>query len=195
MFNCKGCGVNKTVADFRVHKRGYRIGKCRECERTYQREWSQRDPAKYRERKRESMARRRAADPQAVREYQRQDYRNNRDARLAVMAAYQRRRFFWIRATKLSGVTAHDLARLWRAQSGLCALTGRRLDRSAQLDHKLPKARGGLDAGNLQWVCQEVNLAKRDLTDVEFVALCDDVMSWIGKRIAMVQANRLEVAA
>ncbi len=141
--------------------------------------------------KREIMAKRRAADPDAARDYQRRNYWANRDTRLAVMKEYQRRRFFWLRASKLkSDVSATDLARLWKQQRGLCALTGRRLNReNAHLDHITAKARGGNDAiVNLRWVCTEANLAKRELSDAEFVALCSDVMRWIGERIAMVEA-------
>jgi len=83
-----------------------------------------------------------------------------------------------------------DLARLWKLQRGQCAMTGRRLTRdTAHLDHIVAKARGGTDAiGNLRWVCTEANLAKRELSDAEFLALCSDVMAWIGNRIAMVEA-------
>lgn len=199
MFDCKGCGMNKAAEEFRVHKRGYRIGKCQECERAYQREWSRRDPEKYRQRKRESMARRRAADPEAARAYARHDHHANRPARTAKMREYAARRFFWAKATKLRApvrATPADLWKLWKAQRGLCALTGRRLDRSAQLDHKVPRARGGGDElANLQWLSPEANLAKRDLTDDEFAALCGDVMRWIGRRVQMVDAMLREVAA
>lgn len=83
--------------------------------------------------------------------------------------------------------TPNELSRLWKWQRGRCALTGRRLDRSAQLDHILPKARGGDDsAGNLRWTCEAVNIAKRHMTDDEFLTLCGEVMAWIGRRIQMV---------
>jgi hypothetical protein len=113
------------------------------------------------------------------------------------MRAYYGRRFFWGRAMKLRGegrATTTDLARMWKQQRGLCALTGRRLTReSAHLDHIVAKARGVTDEiGNLRWVCTEVNLAKRELSDEEFVALCSDAMRWIGERIAMVEAIRSE---
>lgn len=191
MHDCKGCGLNKPPEEYRVHKRGYRIGKCRQCEREYQREWTKRDPDKFRKRKRESMAARRRADPEAVREYQRQDWIQNRPARIAAMKAYQHRRFFWLRACKLDGITAFDLASIWRKQRGRCALTGRRLDRTAQIDHIHSKARGGGDdKSNLRWLCREANMARRELSDAEFLALCSDCMRWIGTRIAMVDAIR-----
>jgi 5-methylcytosine-specific restriction endonuclease McrA len=108
------------------------------------------------------------------------------------MRRYAQRRFFWSKATKLRGEDAATflaLARLWKEQRGLCAITGRRLDRTAEIDHRLPRARGGGDnIANLQWVTREANRAKRDLTDAEFVALCSDVMRWVGRRIEMVEA-------
>lgn len=195
MFVCKSCGVTKPPLEFRVHKRGHRLGKCKACEREYQREWSRREPEKYRARKRESMAKIRAANPDAARAYSREYHAANRDQRTAKMREYTRRRFFWTKAMKLRGedrATAEDLAALWKSQRGRCALTGRQLDRSAQLDHKLPKARGGDDrASNLQWLCEPANLAKRDLTDEEFVALCADVMRWIGQQIAAAASSRI----
>ena len=141
--------------------------------------------------KREHMARKRAADPEAARAYSRNYHHANREKQVAAMRAYYASRFFWAKAMKLRGsgrATAKDLASIWKAQRGRCALTGRRLDRTAQLDHKLPKARGGGDEPeNLQWLCREANLAKRELTDQEFADLCSDVMAWIGRRIQMVE--------
>lgn len=140
-----------------------------------------------REAKRVHMAERRLANPAAVREYQRTLHHRNRDANCATMRAYYAKRFFWGRAMKLRGedrATARDLALLWKRQHGRCALTGRRLDRSAQLDHILAKARDGRDAAsNLRWLCKEANLARRELSDAEFRSLCADVMRWIGERI------------
>ncbi len=70
-----------------------------------------------------------------------------------------------------------ELASLWKKQRGKCALTGRRMDRTAQLDHIIAKARGGSDrVDNLRWLCAEVNLAKRELSDSAFFTLCRDVM-------------------
>lgn len=139
--------------------------------------------------KREHMARKRASDPEASRQYQRDWHAANRERNTQKMRDYYARRFFWGRAMKLRGADRADyrqLASLWRRQRGLCALTGRRLDRSAEVDHILPKVRGGGDAiGNLRWVTRQVNLAKRDLTDDEFVEMCCNVMRWIGRRIEM----------
>ena len=144
-------------------------------------------------RKREGMARRRAADPDAVRAYQRAHHKKHRERRNAAMRRLHRRRFFWTRAMHLrqeGRATASDLSRLWKRQRGRCALTGRRLTReNAHLDHIAPLARGGGDGiENLRWVCHEANLAKRALSDEQFVALCASVVRWIGQRIQEVDA-------
>lgn len=140
--------------------------------------------------KREGMARLRAKDIQVARAKGRAHHAKHRERHNTKMRAYTSRRFFWKREQHLRGkdkATARQLALLWKQQRGICALTGRRLDRSAQIDHKLPKARGGSDQiENLQWVCEEANIAKRHLTDEEFIVLCGDVLRWIGERIAQV---------
>ncbi len=134
------------------------------------------------------MARRRALDPDKARAKQRAWHGKNRERNKEKLRKYYARRFFWGRAMKLRGAdraTPQDLARLWKNQRGLCALTGRKLDRTAQLDHILSKARGGRDnTGNLRWLCKEANLARREMNDAEFAALCADVMRWIGERIS-----------
>ncbi len=139
-----------------------------------------RTPDEVRKAKREGMARQRALNPEYMRRRQNQWYHRNRDRVRAQQAALYARRFFWARAGKLRGdrrAIMRALARMWRRQRGRCALTGRRLGRNAQLDHIRPISRGGSDKlSNIRWVCPEVNMAKRDLTDAEFFALCRDVM-------------------
>lgn len=154
-------------------------------------------PNEIRERKRLAMAAKRASDPVASRERHRQYHQQNRERRNAIAREYAAKRFFWVKAVKLRGdnrASATDLARLWKQQRGRCAITGRRLTRSAQLDHIMPRAKGGGDQiSNLRWLCKEANLAKRDLTDDEFFALCGDVMRFIGERIEHI--NKLREAA
>lgn len=104
--------------------------------------------------------------------------------------AWARRRFFRNKAARRCGATAEQLFGLWVRQRGRCALSGKKLDRTAHLDHVLPKARGGADCiSNYRWVAPEVNLMKRDLTDTEFMAICRDCMAWIGERIAAVDSR------
>jgi hypothetical protein len=143
--------------------------------------------------KREYMARKRESDPDAARAYGRSYHHANRDKKTEKMRAYSEKRFFWTKAMKLRGedrATTKQIALLWKDQRGKCALSGIKLDRTAQLDHKMPKARGGNDKiENLQWLSAKANLAKRDLTDEEFVFLCSSVMRWIGERINEVHNN------
>lgn len=140
-----------------------------------------RTPEEIREGKRLHMERHRAKDPDAARAYQRAHHEKHRERHIQEMRDYYARRFFWGRAMKLRGegrASTADLARLWKKQRGHCALTGERLTReNAHLDHITAKARGGSDQlKNLRWVTRPVNLAKRDLTDAEFFALCSAVL-------------------
>lgn len=145
-----------------------------------------RTPDEVREAKRKAMAERWRSQPEKMRAYARANHAKNAAKKNAAIREMSATRIFWARALRFKGVTAHDLASLWKRQRGLCALTGRKMDRTAQVDHILPRARGGLDdISNLQWVCAEANLAKRNLTDAEFLALCSDVMRWIGERIPL----------
>jgi|SRR3990167_4326367 len=142
--------------------------------------------------KREGMARLRAMNPGAARRKRNEFYAKNREAQKAKMRAYAKRRFFWNREMHLRGenrASASQLSAIWKTQRGLCALTGRRLDRTSQLDHIVPRSRGGGDGlGNLRWVCATVNMAKRDMTDAEFISLCSEAMRWIGQRIQQVDS-------
>ncbi len=149
-----------------------------------------RTPEQVRQSKAQHMAAKRARDPDTHRAYQNEQRRKNREAINAKVREQTAARLFWARALRLrNGITAFDLASIWRKQRGMCALTGRKLDRTAELDHKHPKARGGKDElSNLQWVTREANRAKRDLTDAEFLALCQDCARWIGERIEAVEA-------
>lgn len=87
--------------------------------------------------------------------------------------------FKWKARKSYVWLTEEELKSLWEAQSGLCALTGRPLDTSAELDHIVPKTRGGKDTpDNAQWLCGAANQAKRNMLDDEFVAFCREVVAW-----------------
>ncbi len=91
--------------------------------------------------------------------------------------------FFRFRARgTLRWLTAQQLEDLWVQQNGCCALTGRPLTTTdAQIDHKIPRARGGLDTyENARWVLRKPNEVKRDLLDEELVELCRDILETIG---------------
>lgn len=197
MHTCKACSLTLPTDSFRVHKRGYRIGKCRQCENAYQREFYAKGGEVTRKRKRDHMAKLWAEKPEAMRLVSREFHHRNKERINAQRRGHHVTRLFWTRALKFRGITAADLARLWKKQRGLCALTGRKLDRTAQVDHKLPLARGGTDElTNLQWTTAEANRSKRDLTDAEFLALCQDAVRWIGQRIdavALIQRSQTAI--
>lgn len=70
MFACKTCGLTLSAEHYRIHKRGYRIGKCRSCEAAYQRAFYANGGEKTRTRKREYMASLRMEKPNEIRAYQ-----------------------------------------------------------------------------------------------------------------------------
>lgn len=84
--------------------------------------------------------------------------------------------FFVWRAKRSYGgasFTAMQLRELWERQRGICGLTGKELGPDAELDHIVPRARGGsLALVNVRWVTPQANRAKRDMLDEEFLALC-----------------------
>ena len=137
-----------------------------------------------REAKRIAMRDSRIRNPQRMRDVRRAWYWRNAQAVLTKNRKWARRHFFRNKAARRCGATAEQLFSLWVRQRGNCALSGRKLDRTAHLDHILPKARGGQNCiTNYRWVAPEVNLMKRDMTDMEFFAVCKDCMEWIGERI------------
>ena len=79
-----------------------------------------------------------------------------------------------------------DLKAIYDAQKGLCAYFGVPivLGGNAQIDHKIPKARGGTnELSNLQWVHKWANFCKLDLTETEFTESLDKMLPFIiGKR-------------
>ena len=148
-------------------------------------------------RKREAMAKRRR-DPSLagrVREIQRHAYANGGAAkqRDRIRRTKEDNWFKWrvqfVRRSEPT-VTVAGIMALWEKQDGCCALTGEALTReTAQIDHATPLTRGGRGLGitNLQWVTKQVNLAKRDLTNEEFLGLCNSVVEWLGRRLAQVE--------
>lgn len=133
-------------------------------------------------RKRDGMARHRAANPDVIRETARRTYYKHRDRRLELAKTVRVQRFFAQKAYGLEAVTTKDLARIWKRQRGRCALSGRRLDRSAEVDHIFPRSRGGTDAlENLQWLSREVNRAKREMIEADFIAMCQEIAGWAYK--------------
>jgi 5-methylcytosine-specific restriction endonuclease McrA len=101
--------------------------------------------------------------------------------------ALRARHFFRWRARNWSrkgSVTAWQLMCLWKKQRGLCALSGRKLGRDAHLDHIVPLSRGGSSGiENLRWLDPIINQARQNMTDEQFLAMCNQVAEWIGRRV------------
>ncbi len=109
--------------------------------------------------------------------------------------AYAERRFFYKTAANCLGRSeelkgkgfgsgiqkklCREISLLWKKQRGICPVSGRRLNKqTAQLDHIIPIKRGGDSSiENLRWVHRDVNYAKRDLLDHEFLSLCLEVIN------------------
>jgi 5-methylcytosine-specific restriction endonuclease McrA len=122
------------------------------------------------------------------------EYRRNNPAKWKLIKQvsnkkYNKRRFFFVRAvciairvndTDEASVLCAVLSRAWYNQRGRCAYTGRKLDRTAQVDHKTPTSRGGSNnPSNVHWVCAEANWVKKDKTHEEFIGLCADITAYI----------------
>ncbi len=83
-------------------------------------------------------------------------------------------------------IDVHQLDEIWRSQSGLCALTGRPLNftrfsgkkhiaGTASID-RIDSSKG-YSKDNVQWVHKNVNIAKRTLSNAEFIAVCREVVA------------------
>jgi 5-methylcytosine-specific restriction endonuclease McrA len=119
----------------------------------------------------------------AIRERRRADGGCTRCGYPAEVGQLCRRDWFEMMGRNALGSRSHGaaLARLWLAQGGRCAYTGRRLvpGVNASVDHVVPRARGGRDElANLVWCCAEVNRAKTDMTPQDFRALCAEVLAY-----------------
>lgn len=166
---------------------------CRLCDNEYQKAHYRSNPTKMRERKRNWMAKQRTTPEGKARqnEIQRLCWANGRGQRQKqYIKAFMVEHFFAWRARLFNSHfgtehTARDFAKLWKDQRGKCALSGYFItSANAQIDHALPITRGGgHELANLQWVTNAVNRAKHNLTDREFLDLCNRVASWIGRRI------------
>jgi 5-methylcytosine-specific restriction endonuclease McrA len=181
-YACNKCFAVRPASEFRIHAYGHRIKICRECEAMRQRKWYLEHEQQAKKWNRDYMAARRSISPELANEkYREWRLANRKRIREEARIAYSKRFF----AARLVGLrreghpTIKDLAKLWKSQRGICALTGRNLDRKSQIDHIVPVSRGGSDRiENLRWVVKEANRSKLNLLDHEFIELCKDVISW-----------------
>jgi uncharacterized Zn finger protein (UPF0148 family) len=176
---CRKCG---SELSFRADGRT----RCRPCDNSYQRSNYASNIERSRKRKREHMAKARQ-DPKK-REAMNARRRENpkfRERGREYGKELRTKHFFKWRARNWGfGVTARELAQLWKSQRGRCALSGRKLERDAHLDHILPVSLGGYGKlDNLRWVDPWANGARGNLSDLEFMERCKQVAEWIGRRI------------
>jgi len=80
-------------------------------------------------------------------------------------------------------LTAGELASLWKKQRGLCALTGTKLSRNAELDHVIPKSRpeSTHTIENIRWTNRIPNRMRNNMSDQEFTTWCAAVISWMAR--------------
>lgn len=83
-------------------------------------------------------------------------------------------------ATKKERPMLRQIISIVEAQEFRCALSGVSLaPENATLDHKQPISLGGTDEiDNLQWLATEVNRAKGNMPNDEFILMCKRVAAW-----------------
>ena len=121
--------------------------------------------------------------------------KKNKGKHEAMKKAWNKRRFFYSKAMLLQshargGLSFETKQQLaiglmfqWIKQRGRCALTGVKLDRTANADHIVPVCKGGTDnSNNFQWLTPEANHFKGSLTVEELAHMCRLVLSKIDQR-------------
>lgn len=73
-----------------------------------------------------------------------------------------------------------DLFRIAKRQRLLCPFTGQKLTQdNMSVDHVVPKSKGGLNIpSNIRLVIKPVNIARQNMTDLEFYTLCQNVATY-----------------
>lgn len=186
MKRCTVCKEEKPLSNF-----GPKSGRpsarpsCRACDSAYLRAYRARDIEQYRKTHRENEARRRL-DPsiraRMLASQKKSWAKGGRERQQAYLDRLKADDFFkWKARKSYIWLTADELSALWASQDGRCALTGQPLDSTAELDHIIPRSRGGEDTlENARWLTRVANQAKRDLLDSEFLELCRSVVAWAG---------------
>jgi 5-methylcytosine-specific restriction endonuclease McrA len=181
---CTVCKVKKPIEQFGPRfKTPHARASCHACDARYQREYHRKNPEKCRKQARERAAQYRASPETRARALanQKKCWENGgRQRQQAYLDRLKQTNFFkWKARKSYVWLTESQLKSLWESQGGLCALTGRPLDSAAELDHIIPRTRGGKNtAANAQWLCGVANQAKRAMLDSEFIAFCREVVAW-----------------
>jgi len=100
-------------------------------------------------------------------------YRKKRRFKMLVLMS---NRYF----PKNEKLTTWDLWKIAKKQRMICALTGVKLTgENISVDHIVAKSKGGSNKPeNIRLVHKDANLAKRALSDSEFLDLCRKVIAW-----------------
>jgi hypothetical protein len=111
--------------------------------------------------------------------------KRNKQEHTKMQQNWKKRRFFYYKAimvknSKRGGSCSETIQQLarslmfqWLKQRGRCALTGVKLDRTANVDHIVPVCKGGTnESSNLQWLTPMANQVKSSLTVEELVLMC-----------------------
>lgn len=77
-------------------------------------------------------------------------------------------------------LTPLDLWSMAKKQKALCGISGKRLKgQIISLDHIVPKSKGGSNnKENLRLVCFNVNIAKHNFDDKDFLEMCQSVINF-----------------
>lgn len=110
--------------------------------------------------------------PERIKDKSKQSRKKRRFKRLVEMS----NRFF----SRDEWLTAIDLFHIAHKQKLICALTGEKLtNENISVDHIVAKSKGGSNRPeNIRLVHKDANLAKRALSDSEFLDLCQKVVNF-----------------
>lgn len=110
--------------------------------------------------------------PERIKDKSKQSRKKRRFKRLVEMS----NRFF----SRDEWLTAIDLFHIAHKQKLICALTGEKLtNENISVDHIVPKSKGGSNKPeNIRLVHKDANLARRALSDAEFLNLCRKVVQF-----------------
>ncbi len=86
---------------------------------------------------------------------------------------------------KIAAVKSEDLFSLLNKQQYKCALSGEILEPTdARLDHIIPASKGGEHTkDNLQWLTYEVNRAKGNMSQEDFIKMCCQIADFQRSKI------------
>lgn len=91
----------------------------------------------------------------------------------------------WSLVLKRARITDEQATKILENQKYKCALSGIKLIKgiNASPDHIIPKSQSGTyDISNVRFVDKNINYARRDLLDEDFIQMCKNVIEYQQKR-------------